>query len=514
MNDIAQLFGPTIKNYLEFRGSLLSLGFLFLCAWLPVASRNRVHALVGWRFDTIAVFLMALFVAASVIYLAFPGYFDHMEPSVALLGGAMVRGEALYPVAEVFPYHGTVYGPALAHVQMASNHFGLSIIAASKLPGVVAFMAALLLLLLATNRSMISRGYLLLLLPFGAILFWNRAEPFLLLLVCVAIFLGLRKPDGKTLPIMFGVLAGVASALKIHGAIYVFAAWLAISLGTGVSVAALLCFGVGAVAAFFVFFLPQHVSFAGLLSALMNARDQGLSPAMAAQSFAFLVFMNAPVVMLWRGGRLDRRDTVILVLVLALETLVAVLASKPGAGPHHLLPFIPVNALIVQYLHAARPEMNVYLIRVLYASVVCHALLVFAGTLAKPMAVGWQAMAQARAEVAHFDSAYPGLVMGVTDQGGYAYTFFRPLLSARQIDYATFMDLQYTGTGDGEFLERLHACTIPALLMINTGAPFSLGNAYTDRPLFSDDLRTAFAEHYVLAESQRYFSAWTCVPHS
>jgi hypothetical protein len=196
-------------------------------------------------------------------------------------------------------------------------------------------------------------------------------------------------------------------------------------------------------------------------------------------------------------------------LILAAEFVVTVIAAKPGAGTHHFLPLIPVNAYLIYILCPQDRVRASSFIKLFYLVLVITTAPIAVAT-AWSMMKDWRHFRDAGQEVAEFDRKYPGIVMGVTDQANYKYSYLRVLLGAGQIDYPAYMDLQLSGVSDQGMAARMRSCAIDALLLPVNGDAFTMHGYYASKPLFADDVRTAFQLHYALVETGQAYAAYRC----
>jgi hypothetical protein len=412
-------------------------------------------------------------------------------------------------VGDFFPYHGMLYGPAIAMSQIPVVGTLLPPAMASKLVGIVAFTAAMLMAWRACPGRA-GRGYLLLLLPFGLYLFWNRAEPLFLLLVSLTVLIGSRHGGAAYLAVVAGLLAGAASALKIHGGAYVVAGYLAVMLAAPVAIVEVLWLGVGAIAGFLVFFAPGNVSLEAFFEYLQLAARHGISLVMWLENVFYLVFLLAPLAIAWTMRRRDERVVGLRIAgILLLEFAVTVLAAKPGSGIHHLLPFIPANAYLMHRLTMQGDAERDPRLGVMYALVAVPAI---AGVLAvlMPMARTWKPLEAARQELVRFSGEHPGLVMGVSDSENYRYSFLRVVLPGEQVEYGAYMDLQFSGVGAESLVAKMRSCGLRNVVLPREGAPFTLDNVYDAKPLFPDAVRAQFAASYQKVAEGDFFSVYSC----
>jgi hypothetical protein len=410
--------------------------------------------------------------------------------------------------------HGLLYGPALYWIQYPFLAFGSDPILSSKLPSVLAFNAAWCLLFF-TYKSSLSKAYLLLLLPFNLILFWNRAEPYFVLLVGLAVLVIERRFKSKAL--LLGVLAGLASSLKAHGLLYILPFVIffgACSFRSLVQFSA--AFGVVCLS----FFMDGGTSVAHYFEYLKLAANHGISPAYLEKYLFFLLFTWVPIALTFRHTQASRFDAYRWAGVALIEILVAIAGSKPGAGVHHLIPIIVLNSYLydIQLRKVHSVETKFSGIKIGFAILALY-VLSFVWKNIYDSEIKSQAMiasqAQAKREIQALARDYPRLLMGVTDKenDNYTLTFLRPYLiepDAPQFEYAGFMDLRYSGISDQPIVRLLKDCRYTYIAMPNHGIPFSIVNFYNNASLFSDETRNAFRDHYKLHHSGSFFTVYVC----
>ena len=163
-------------------GHGLVLGLLFLVV-LPK----------GWQFsalaslDILSKITLVLALSLAVGYLIFPNYFDHAEPTVATIGQIVQAGGLAYPSGDQWQFIGLIYGPGIYLSNSITMLVGDPVLG-SKLPGVLAYIASLLVLWYRLP-SPISRSALVLIFFFYEFGFWNRPESYLLLLSTLSVAL-------------------------------------------------------------------------------------------------------------------------------------------------------------------------------------------------------------------------------------------------------------------------------------------------------------------------------------
>ena len=468
---------------------------------------------------TLALVLPAAFFLLSALGLAYafyPNFLDHAEPAMATLGIALMQGLPLYPPLEDASFRGLLYGPLVAETQAAALYLGatlagLPVLVASKLAGLAAFLlASALFFRLAPGWGFARAYYLLFLLPFGLLAFWNRCEPVFLLLVAASFWAAApaRRMSRPAALLLLGLCAGLASGMKLHGFLYIAPAAAIVLARRKPAAGDLLILATSAAAAFLLLFLPGNVSASAFFGYLRLAAGHGLSGALFLLNLAFAAALWCPLLALPGGWRLLRKPPLLALALLQLG--VAVIASKPGAGIHHLLPFIPANALV--FAAYAQPPRQTAASLVWLAALVPG--LAASALLAFHMARDWSAYDRARAELMQIRTKYPDLVMGVGGSSFYPYAFMRPMLALNgppQVEYSSYMDLRLAGAPDTPLREAFDTCRIRHLAMPRREAPFSMASYYAPGvPMFSDALRETFARRYVKVAGGAWYDTYEC----
>lgn len=306
MDDIHLLWRFFAKIFLWERGTIFSLAALLAYLVIPPRVINNSR-LINCRIDYPVMLLYGLFLAIGIVYIAYPNYLDHVESTIASLGLVLESNRYLYPTPEMFPYHGLLYGPGLAATQTVSILLGLPVIPGSKLLGVVSFFISTFLMF-DLIKGQIARGYLILLLPFDLFLFWDRAEPFFLLIVCLSLFFSKKYSKKAYLPLLIGILTGISSALKLHGFIYVFSACFAVIGTATLSISFLSLFIISSALSFLLFFLPEKIAIISFFEYIRLAGIHGLDLGMWIKNLIYLALISIPVFLAWKESE-NRKNT-------------------------------------------------------------------------------------------------------------------------------------------------------------------------------------------------------------
>lgn len=508
MEQITSLTKMLAVAVMTERGTFFCVTVLFIYTLLPKDIKQKVFGKLQYRFDYAATTLLTAIFIAGIVYLSYPNYLDHLESSITSLGTVLSHGESLYPQPDFYPYHGLLYGPLLATIQAFFSQIGLPILFSSKIPGLIAFLSSILICLYLL-KNQIAKGYLIYLAPFGLMLFWNRAEPFFLLLVSTTLLLTKLKNQTNLSFLIAGILTGLASALKLHGIFYILSAYLVVLLGITITTTGLLVFFASSAVAFLIFFIPPNISLVNFFTYLKLASTHGISYKLWVINIIYFIFLVFPILAMWDKIISNKNISYKIFTVILIEFLITFIGAKPGAGIHHMLPFVPVNAYLIYRLN---PDLDVpcaRILKIIYFSLIFPSVFAIA-TVYTPLIKTWNDFGGAIKELQSFNNEYPGLVMGITDYKNYPYTFLRAVLSGTQIDYASYMDLQFAGVSDSTMVKKMEDCTIKYIILPKDGIPFSTINPYTEEYLFSLKIQQCFYAQYKPIENRVYFNIYKC----
>ena len=473
--------------------------------------------------------LIILSTIEALIYLFLPGYADHVEPSTVVNALNAYRGVTLYPDWERGEgAYGLPYGPALYLAVGAPLQISKTVLA-SKLAACAAFLLSLALVLRIGRRYANVRSapfavqyYWLGFLSIGYFVFFVRPEPFLMAASAAGAALMTRSPPPRIRWLAYGLLAGVATALKAHAALYflplgVFA--LARSRSAKDVVLAGLTGAAGLLLALIACFLADPAALAGFLKYNLALSREGLRADLLLRNALTALVLAAPYgSALWLSRSKKPLSDVPTALsaaaALASLALFAVMGSKVGSGPAHLMPLAPALLVLTCELMEREPSSTIVPFNVLQAAM-CLALLgglVFTGR----EVLGWAASSGAdraiSAEALELSRRYPGAQFGPTDSSDYDLLAHRvgPALdgAAETFSVVFWMDLAYAGVDPLQFEPHFRK---PASVWIFL-PPVSLSPSssyYTQRTLFPA-VKARFPSVCRTVERSARFRVWRC----
>jgi hypothetical protein len=197
--------------------------------------------------------------------------------------------------------------------------------------------------------------------------------------------------------------------------------------------------------------------------------------------------------------------------------IVILVAAKPGAGPFHLLPFVPLFAYAVLRAPAhawQRPAAA----HVLAASVLAALAMAVPRQITFVSTVISRPLESAVTELRRFAAAHPRDGMAVGYAGTSYLSFARPELVFRTDDYLldapAVQEHRLSGLDIPLATRRaIDTCRIEYWLIPSGGEPFLVRGAYQPdgpREVFPPDFRAAFLRRYERVGSTGQFDIWRC----
>jgi hypothetical protein len=522
----------------------LSAAFALICLLFVIFEHSKITKAVlrsqqlFWIVATLAIFSSLTYSLGVVLHLFYPNYIDHFEATVAEISWLGTHGKPIYPDWRSEDIYEAAYGPMLFIVNGTVLRMVPTILG-SKLAGWAAFVLALALSYIAfksrtSNQKLVFLFFCIVVVQvsffhFPSYAFWSRAEPFLVLIGVLTIFATLKLPNPAA-AITIGIMAGLAVGFKIHGALYALPAFLAI-WGSGeswrdqIGLATLSLIAAGVVAGI-PFVAWSGASVEGYKSVLLMAAKHGLSLDLFETNSLFALVLSSPIafVLYFRRPLLDPAHRWFIAGVLASLAVTTVIASKNGAGPHHLLPFIPLSAyglLLVWESPSSKPAVpkltHAVGILVLVPLLVFYSpgAMLWTRWFVSRYRATWETEKQKIQELEALYAQYPLAEFGLSDSAHYDDTFYRTLLVFRgepvRIDFASWMDLQYAGVSERRIIHWLGQCDIQVWILPQ-GDPFAMINYYTNRSLLSSEFRRTFFANYSVVKEGAYYRVWRCQP--
>jgi hypothetical protein len=258
------------------------------------------------------------------------------------------------------------------------------------------------------------------------------------------------------------------------------------------------------------FFHPL-IQLSGFLEILRLAGGQGLRPRAIVTGVEWAAVLVLPAVAVWRGSANSSRATRQSVSLLVLSgAVMAVLASKIGAGPYYFLPLVPVAVFVT----GGGPADRRHGLAGLGATCAAVTLLIVQGAYWWGYGRDPQAV-RAEAEVLAWRREYgPSVAVGYGSR--YRPSFARPVLGgsheAYPFDAVTLMEYQLAGRDSTQALvTQMRRCSTATWLLPKGAVPFELSNAYVpEHQVFPETFKAAFRDRYALVASGDHYDVWRC----
>jgi hypothetical protein len=349
-------FGVSLLSGLHIVGWPLLAGAVLEAAAPGFAARLVPGGVAArMRLDTVrrAVLIgLHVCVAAMLIYTAFaflrPAYNEWVESGVAAMAREWVAGHGMYPAhAPPGKYSVYPYGPLLFQLigalYIASAGNGLAAKAAFIAIALSAY-ASMFFVLLRQGRGAVHSALAIELMAIAVTImaFMVKADILLILVAILSCWVLTYRGRMWHAWLALSILAGVAAAVKIHGVFYVLpAAIMCLSTWRGLWALKIGAAVVVALVVSLVPFLVPGTSLANYIYVLRVASQDGWLPGIFVSNLAFLGMFVLAVHLLVPAWARDARYRIALASVLIAGVGVSVVAAKPEAGPHHLVPLLP-----------------------------------------------------------------------------------------------------------------------------------------------------------------------------
>jgi hypothetical protein len=501
------------------------IDYFFLSAlcwlyWVKICSTTLSVVLIN-ALAALSILAVFAYILKIGLYLLYPNYLGHIQATVASISWLWMQGRELYPNWTTDEIYGLVYGPVLFLINGMALLLSPSIFA-SKLPGILSFGAALgvtwILLTRRTASGLMSlfllASLIMLFTPFEERVYWNRAEPFLILFSVLALLLAFGSAS-LVAGVGIGVFAGAATGLKLHGFIYIALARVETLRGRVlIAIIASAC----AVLSALLPYLAKGASIVDYLRFLTVELDSGFSPYSIVENLLFTFVLTVPLVgiLILRKPALNFPDRCLLAALGISIAIASVIGAIKGGGRYHLLPLAPICiygiAVICESSKTEAKEIAA-LIFVSFFFAYSPELFLSVRSLIHLHQTADPLEREKIAELKTYLGSYPEAQIGISDYEHYPSYFYRvfsvwnghPL----DIDFSSWMDLANAGVDEGYIVRFIKGCAVPTWIL-PLGTPFSMLNFYNGLPLLSESFRATFSTNYRQIETGRAYQVWKC----
>jgi hypothetical protein len=475
-----------------------------------------------------SAFALVAYITVSLWYASVPYFFDNAEPTIPSIAWAFHAGGPVYHTLDAAERYAHIYGPFafIAHAWALAG-FGPSILA-SKAVGVAAALTTLLVTVVTCRRHTstavavaIGGSAAVVFLTFRNYSFWTRPDPLQILSSAVCLALVEWNPGSIWIDVLAGAAAGFGWDLRVTGPFYTLVPFTLIGLRRG-AWPLLAATGAALVVTAAPFVLYPNVSWTNYLVWIRSSGRTGLLLATLRQNIEWALFLCVPLLLVsFVSLELDREASgewrrLVGFLLFAICAIV-VAAAKPGAGPYHLMPLVPVIACLIARRsgtvrkHTERlPLLAGWMLVTMTVGAAQQAQLV--------TAVHGRAQIADASEIEEFARTHAGIVdmgYGSTESS----SFERPLLVFHSggyfLDQPAIREHQLQGVDiPRATITAMSRCRVNLWLVPRGERPFSGLNSYAavlGKPLYSEAFRSTFVQTHRLVESTAHFDVWRCV---
>ncbi|QDK45328.1 hypothetical protein DOM22_09270 [Bdellovibrio sp. ZAP7] len=469
---------------------------------------------------------LAWLVFTGAGYLFTPLYFDHAEVNIVSVASYWLQGHPIYTALQDPSRYSLLYGPWPYLVNAFFQSSGLSVLVMGKIPGVLNLSILLAAFYLSIKQIGLSRSKLLLalgtlsvvLLGYYNFSYWNRPDSYLTAYAFLALFvvlmsdkLGVYATYG-----LLGLLCGLSANCKLHGVLYFVPAvvfYLEMNR-TKVKLLPLLCASVLAVFGLLMPFLLNNVGAENYFAWIEMASKHGL---VMKDFVKNLTFIGSFLIFIYLLG-FQRKYRWTFIALVIVSVVVALAASKPGAGPHHFMPLLP---LVLYFAVDAYFSMGSQERSRLNFVVAAFLLTVSLNGVnrQKRVAALFQQTIVRKEELLDFsevlNSTEGKLEVGYSEVKNYESSFLKVVSVAKErgllLDGAALMDMKASGLAiPQETIESIKNCSIPNFVFPKDGEPWGMTSFYGHKPLFDEEFKEAFHRAYLKERESKFYSLYKC----
>jgi hypothetical protein len=483
--------------------------------------------------------MVALQFAVLVRYLFYPSYLNHVEAITAAVSWLGWEGYPLYPRLDGGDVYGLQYGPVLFQVTGFFLWLLGPSIGASKIPGLMAFALSQVLSFVTLRRAGASVAEALTMTGVQCVVLAGftdqgyvsgvRSDALLFLAAQTAVLVAPSAPTVVTAGVL-GLLGGMCVNLKIHGALYVLPAFVYHLSRSPSSAAGLRLTGVAgsaAAIALAVPFGPSNVSLVEYYLYFQMLKQHPWERWLFEQNIVFEAMCLAPLLLLFAlfTPKLSRAFNWFMAALVLCMTMMTFPAAVSGAGPHHLLPFLPSllwGLVVIRHkVSFSLPDVRAkgryegFSLGLIVALLFGYGPIVIAswGTVLRRFA-DTPLVSEAMAEIEGALKENPGLKIAVgPGSGSFDAQMLRviPVFHGNPlpIDSSAWLDLEADGISDEIVRRAIRECRVD-LWLLPSGAPFVTISHYHGRNIYSEEVLADFHAAYMKQVSGRVFDQWRC----
>ncbi len=466
----------------------------------------------------LGIFLVLLAIA-SISYANSPTLLDHFEAHVACVSHRVWLGYPIYHDWNAPDRYSTIMGPNTYLWNALWQGPSPETIYDAKVPGILACWLAIVILGVVIWRkhsiykAIIACGVLPLIgLMFHNFMYWNRSDPFLLLVLVVGA-VGVLISNIIAGAALFGAAVGLAFGAKFHSVIFFIPLlaffnkrildWKPLTIGA--------CTVAGAVVIPFLF--PQ-VSLGNYLKMLGTVQEGPILSYNLGWISLILMLICLPAIGHSFAAR--ERRWIRLLCWFVPVILLFILTAKYGLERHHIMPLsVPLALIIVEWIQHKRTVITWVILALL---IVVVGGIAIAKWYHNQSVINFELrFRNIQKEVESILQSTEGLnrAMGYSGLKGYGLSQWRVLLvfqgeNTLYLDGPALMDHRKAGIPfPSSTINAIKRKDVDLWLIPKGGDPWSLRHVYrNDWEIFPEEFNTVFQENYRRVDKTRYYTLW------
>jgi hypothetical protein len=523
---------------------LLAVGAAAAVMVIPVNPESRGLRWLKRCGATAVMIVGALQFALLIRYLFYPSYLNHAEAIVAAASWLGWEGYPLYPRLDTGDVYGAQYGPAAFQIMGFFLWLFGPTIGASKMVGLSAFALSQILCFVTLRRIGAGVAEALTMTGVQCVVLagftdqgvaWGvRSDALLFLGAQTAVLVATSASTILTAGAL-GLLGGLCVNLKIHAALYILPAFVYLlrrSPGAAAALRLTCVAGLAAAIAVIVPFSPNNASLVEYFHHFQALRHNPWDRWLFEENIVFAAMCLAPLVLMYAlfTPKLPREFVWFIGALVLCITIVAFPAAESGAGPHHLLPFLPslVWGFVVMRREVAA-SLRDHRATGRYEGLSLGLIVALLFGFGPIVISSWGAVlhrfddtplvTEGIAEIDKVLDENPGLRVAVGPGAG-AGSFDAQALrvipvfrgNPLPVDSFSWMAPEISGVSDEVIRRAVTECRVD-LWLLPKGAPFVTISHLDGKNVYSAKVLADFEATYVRQISGRVFDQWKCKPH-
>lgn len=513
--------------------------FFFYLTILNLFKRKLKNRSIFLFISYCSLFCFFITFATAIYYIVDPTFIDHAESSISTVSWLLYKGKLLYHEINSPSRYSFVYGPySFIPIAVIFSVLGAKVYAA-KIAGFV-YLILSFIFSYKVYRSYLEKKEAFVFLGIMAVFlsyflnmpYWVRPNSALNFLVSLSLYSAICVKSINRAGLIISSCFGIGMGLKFHAFLYFFPVYLILLNRSNLKTFLFFGFLAGPISLFP--FLSSKIDLPLYLEWIQMSKKMGLSYDLFKRNIVMWLSLFAPYLIgafiLKSKASIDfiedfntRKYRYFFVSVLVCTLIMTIVASKPGAGRHHLMPYSSMLVFFFLGLYKGFKKMEL-LTRPLFLSSLLSTFSIFilVGLLRQGKVNSILMESNGRSvhkDIEGFIAKNKNqlIMMGPGEKKSYNLTFNRLSLVANNSSYyfdiAAMMDMTFTNFQlPDSSLNLINRCDIKYWMIPKNNEAFEIRNYYNAAiPTFPNNFKKLFLESYRIVEKTKYFDVWKCI---